>query len=293
MLRFSNLSYKTQRKLIIIAFSIIPVALLITFSYLPVLNMFGYSLTDWNGISKQKDFVGLENYKVFFTNPKYYSVFKVSLYYFVASFVQLGIALYFATLLSFNVKFKNFFKGVLFFPYLINGVAIGFIFLLFFRPDGTLDTLLRWLGLGDYIQLWLGNPDIINISLSGTSIWRYMGFNFIIFLGAISSIPRDLYEAAELDGANRWQQFTHIILPSIKQIIQLNLILSVSGSISVFEIPYIMTGGSNGSNTFVIQTVDLAFKYGKFGLASAMAVILLIIVVVVTLIQKKLVREEA
>ncbi|WP_028986174.1 carbohydrate ABC transporter permease [Thermicanus aegyptius] len=293
MLRFSNLSYKTQRKLIIIAFSIIPVALLITFSYLPVLNMFGYSLTDWNGISKQKDFVGLENYKVFFTNPKYYSVFKVSLYYFVASFVQLGLALYFATLLSFNVKFKNFFKGVLFFPYLINGVAIGFIFLLFFRPDGTLDTLLRWLGLGDYIQLWLGNPDIINISLSGTSIWRYMGFNFIIFLGAISSIPRDLYEAAELDGANRWQQFTHIILPSIKQIIQLNLILSVSGSISVFEIPYIMTGGSNGSNTFVIQTVDLAFKYGKFGLASAMAVILLIIVVVVTLIQKKLVREEA
>ncbi|CCQ96258.1 ABC-type sugar transport system, permease component [[Clostridium] ultunense Esp] len=269
MLRFSNLSYKTQRKLIIIAFSIIPVALLITFSYLPVLNMFGYSLTDWNGISKQKDFVGLENYKVFFTNPKYYSVFKVSLYYFVASFVQLGLALYFATLLSFNVKFKNFFKGVLFFPYLINGVAIGFIFLLFFRPDGTLDTLLRWLGLGDYIQLWLGNPDIINISLSGTSIWRYMGFNFIIFLGAISSIPRDLYEAAELDGANRWQQFTHIILPSIKQIIQLNLILSVSGSISVFEIPYIMTGGSNGSNTFVIQTVDLAFKYGKFGLASA------------------------
>lgn len=293
MLRFSNLSYKTQRKLIIIAFSIIPVALLIAFSYLPVLNMFYYSLTDWNGISKQKDFVGLENYKVFFTNPKYYSVFKVSLYYFVASFVQLGIALYFATLLSFNVKFKNFFKGVLFFPYLINGVAIGFIFLLFFRPDGTLDTLLRWLGLGDYIQLWLGNPDIINISLSGTSIWRYMGFNFIIFLGAISSIPRDLYEAAELDGANRWQQFTHIILPSIKQIIQLNLILSVSGSISVFEIPYIMTGGSNGSNTFVIQTVDLAFKYGKFGLASAMAVILLIIVVVVTLIQKKLVREEA
>jgi multiple sugar transport system permease protein len=190
------------------------------------------------------------------------------------------------------VRLKNFFKGVLFFPYLLNGVAIGFIFLFFFRPDGTLDTLLQTVGLGEYTQGWLLNPNIINISLSGASVWRYMGFNFIIFLGAISSIGKDVYEAADIDGANRWHQFRHIILPSIKNIVQLNLILAISGAISAFDIPYIMTGGSNGSNTFVIQTVNTAFKYNKLGLASAMAVVLLIIVIIVTLLQKLLIKED-
>ncbi|MUG22953.1 ABC transporter permease subunit [Paenibacillus macerans] len=287
-----NLSYKTQRKVIIFAFSLIPVVLLFTFAYLPVFNMFKYSFTDWNGYSKHYNYVGFENYKTIFTDGKYFSVFKVSLYYFGATFVQMALALYFATILSFKVRFKNFFKGVLFFPYLLNGVAIGFIFLFFFRPDGTLDTLMQTVGLGAYTQGWLKNPSIINISLAGASLWRYMGFNFIIFLGAISSIGSDIYEAAEIDGANRWHQFRHIILPSIMKILQLNLILAISGAISAFDIPYIMTGGSNGSNTFVIQTVTTAFKYNKLGLASAMAVVLLFIVIIVTLLQRLLIKEE-
>ncbi|TYP76756.1 carbohydrate ABC transporter permease [Paenibacillus methanolicus] len=288
----NNLSYKTQRKIIIFAFSLIPVALLFTFAYLPVFNMFKYSFTDWNGYSKSYDYVGFENYKTIFTDSKYFTVFKVSLYYFIGSFAQMAVALYFATVLSSNVRFKNFFKGVLFFPYLLNGVAIGFIFLFFFRPDGTLDTLMQSVGLGAYTQGWLLNPAIINISLAGASLWRYMGFNFIIFLGAISSIGKDVYEAAAIDGANRWHQFRHIILPSIKSIVQLNLILAISGAISAFDIPYIMTGGSNGSNTFVIQTVTTAFKYNKLGLASAMAVVLLFIVIIVTLLQRLFIKEE-
>ncbi|WP_226670383.1 carbohydrate ABC transporter permease [Metabacillus litoralis] len=291
MFKFSNLSYDAQRRFIIVLFSIVPVALLITFAYVPVMNMFYYSFTDWNGFS-EKELVGFENYVTIFTDPEYFSVFKVSLYYFAGTFVQMGLALYFATILSFNVRFKNFFKGVIFFPYLLNGVAIGFMFLFFFRPEGTLDTVLNAFGLGAIITHWLGNPDIINISLAGTSVWRYMGFNFIIFLGAISSISKEVYEAAEIDGANRWHQFRYIILPSIRRIIELNLILAISGALSAFEIPYIMTGGSNGSKTFVIQTVDIAFKYGKVGLGSAMAVVLLIIVVLVTVIQKKLFKER-
>ncbi|MDO7906806.1 sugar ABC transporter permease [Paenibacillus sp. JX-17] len=292
MLKFSNLSYKSQRKVIIAAFSLIPLVLLAVFAYLPVFNMFRYSFTDWNGYSKHMDYVGFDNYKKIFTDSEYFSVFKVSLYYFVGTFVQMGLALYFATILSFKVRFKNFFKGVLFFPYMLNGVAIGFIFLFFFRPDGTFDTLLNALGLSHYINLWLGNPDIINVSLAGASVWRYMGFNFIIFLGAISSIDRDIYEAADIDGANRWHQFRHIILPSIKRILQLNLILAISGAISAFDIPYIMVDGANGSKTFVIQTIDVAFKYSKLGLASAMAVVLLFIVIIVTLLQRLAVREE-
>ncbi|WP_425464252.1 carbohydrate ABC transporter permease [Paenibacillus zeisoli] len=286
------MSYKNQRKLIIIAFSLIPVVLLFTFAYLPVINMFKYSFTNWNGYSDHYKWVGFKNYKTIFTDPKYFTVFKVSLYYFVATFVQMGLALYFATILSFKVRAKNFFKGVLFFPSLLNGVAIGFIFLFFFKPDGTLDTILNFLGLSSLSQGWLLNPNIINVSLAGASIWRYMGFNFIIFLGAISSVGKDVYEASDIDGANKWHQFRHIIIPSIKRIVQLNLILGISGAISAFDIPYIMTGGSNGSNTFVIQTVDVAFKFSKLGLASAMAVVLLFIVVIVTILQNLLSKKE-
>lgn len=287
-----KLSQKNEKRILIISFTVIPVLLLLAFSYYPLVKMFQYSVTNWNGFSPNSEFVGLDNYKTVLTNPTYFSVFKTSLYYFIATFFQLGFALLFATILSFKVKFANFWKGILFFPYLLNGVAIGFIFLYFYKGGGTLDTLLSAIGLDSQIRLWLGDRAINNISLAFTSIWRYTGFNFLIFLGAIQSVNPEVYEAAEIDGANRWDEFRYIILPSIKNIIFLNIVLGVSGSLSVFDIPYIMTGGSNGTTTFVIQTINTAFKYNKVGLASAMAIILLFIVLVVTVIQRYTTREK-
>ena len=288
----SKLSKEWEKRILVFSFTIIPVLLLLVFSYYPLIKMIQYSLTDWNGYSQNSNFVGLDNYKTVLTNPNYFSVFKTSLFYFIATFFQLGIALLFATILSFKVKFANFWKGILFFPYLLNGVAIGFIFLYFYKGGGTLDTVLKAIGLGDQIRLWLGDRSINNISLAFTSVWRYTGFNFLVFLGAIQSINPEVYEAAEIDGANRWNQFRYIIIPSIRNIVFLNIILGVSGSLSVFDIPYIMTGGSNETSTFVIQTIDTAFKYNKVGLASAMAIILLFIVIVVSVIQKVVTSER-
>lgn len=273
-------------------FLAVPLALLITFTYIPVGNMIWYSFTSWDGLDKSKEVVGIDNFVKIFTDPRYWQVFVVSLYYFGASFLQMALALYFATLLSFKTRFRNMFKGILFFPYLINAVAIAFIFLFFFRPDGTLDAVLGFVGLGELSTQWLGNPDVVNYSLAGVAIWRYIGLNFVLFLGAIQSIPGELYEAAELDGANKWQQFRYIIAPGIKRIISLSFILAIAGSLSAFELPYIITGGTNGSMTFVIQTIQTAFVYRKVGLASAMAVILLLIVLLVTWLQRKLVPDE-
>jgi ABC-type sugar transport system permease subunit len=288
--RFSlaGLSYTTQKRIVIATFSIVPLLLLITFTYVPVINLFRFSLIKWNGYSRNKEWVGLANYIRVFADAEYFSVFKVSLYYFFATFIQIGLALYFSTVLSFKVKGKSFFKGVIFFPFLMNGVAIGFIFLYFYRPYGALDSLLAALGFEQWQQFWLRDPRLVNVSVAGTSIWRYIGFNFVVFLGAIQSISGEIYDAAAIDGANRWQVFRFIIFPSILRIIQLNLILSIRGAISVFEIPYIMLFGANGSETFVIQTVDTAFKFSKVGLASSMAVILLVIVVLVTFVQQRL-----
>ncbi|PSL52469.1 carbohydrate ABC transporter membrane protein 1 (CUT1 family) [Saccharothrix carnea] len=271
-------------------FLALPLLLLAVFTYIPVISMAWYSTTSWNGVSKRMPFVGVENYVEIFTRPQLFEVFLVSLYYVVAAFLQLAVALYFATLLSFRVRFGNLFKGLLFFPYLINGVAIAFVFLYFFRPDGTLDSLLEFVGLSGH--QWLGDPDTVNYSLAGVSVWRYTGLNFVLFLGAIQSIPSDLYEASDMDGATRWQQFRHIILPGIRPVVGLMSILALAGSLSVFEIPYIMTGGANGSRTFVIQTVDMAFRFDKVGLASAMAFVLLALVLLVTWVQRRLFPDD-
>ncbi|WP_419994674.1 carbohydrate ABC transporter permease [Streptomyces boninensis] len=268
-----------------------PLALLVTFTYVPVASLIDYSFTDWDGVSPARSYVGAENYTELFTDPDRFQVFLVSVYYLVASALQIVLALYFAVILSFSTRFRNLFKGILFFPYLINGVAIGFVFLYFFQDGGTLDSVLSLFGYeGD--RAWLGSPESANTSLAAVSVWRYMGLNFVLFLGAIQSIPGELYEAAELDGASKWQQFRHLIAPGIKPVISLSVILAVSGSLSVFEIPYIMTGGATDTQTFVIQTVKLAFQFNKTGLASASAIVLLALVLLVTWLQRRLVPDE-
>ena len=285
-------NYRLQRKIIVVLFTIVPVALLLVFSYLPLVKMIQYSFTNWDGISAHSKFVGLQNYKTVLTNPQYIQVFKVSLYYFAVAILQLAVAMLLAVVLSYKVKFPNLWKGLVFFPYLINGVAIGFIFLYFYKQQGTLDTILHFFGLDSWIKLWLGNRSTNNWSIAMTSLWRYTGYNFLWFFGAIQSVDPEIYEAADMDGANKWQQFKYIMFPAIREIFLVNVILSVSGCLSAFDTPYIMTNGANGTSTFVIQTINTAFKFNKLGLASAMAIVLLIIIIIVTVIQRLATREK-
>lgn len=288
----SRLSYKRQKTIVIALFLLIPMTLLFVFTYLPAITMFGYSFTDWNGYSPEKNFIGLANYKKILTDFSYFSILKNSLYYFFGGIIQLFIAFYFAVVINSKIRGKSVFKALFFFPYLINSVAISLMFIFFFQPDGVLDSVLNAIGLGGIINQWLGNEGIVNYSLAFTSIWRYLGYNFVILLGAIQSVPSDCIEAAEIDGAGEWAKARYIILPSIKRIVTLLMILNISGAISVFEIPYIMTGGANGSSTFLIETINTAFKYSDMGLASAMAIIVLIIVGVVTIISQRFGKES-
>lgn len=282
-----------QKWVIVILFLIIPIALLVVFTYLPLFDMVGYSFFKWNGTSKQKTWIGLNNYIEVFSRPEYLKVLKTSIYYFIGSIVQIILALFFATILNYKIKGRNFFKGVIFFPSLLNGVAIGLIFLLFYKGGGTLDSVLTMLGIPQQaLPLWLGDVALVNISLVFVSVWRYMGQNMVMFNGAIQSVNTELLEAASLDGANKWQQFWYIILPNIKTIVSLNLILAVKGAISVYEIPMIMTNGANQSATFVMKTLDTAFTSRKIGLASAMGVVLLVFIMIVTFIQKRFIEGK-
>lgn len=279
-----NIHY--SKTAVILAFIIIPLFLLFTFTYLPFGEMVTYSFYKMKYIG-ERTFVGLKNYKDLFTREDIFNSLKNSLYYMGGSVVQLVLALLLATLLSFKTKLGNLFKGIMFFPFLINGIAIGFIFKFFFTHGFVFDTVLSWLGFPkDNLPYWLKTQGLNNVSLVGTSVWRYLGQNMVLFIGAIMSVDAELYEAAELDGASKVQQFFHIILPSIKTIVTLNIILSVTGSLSAFEPPFVITKGANGTGTYFIIMDQVAHTSQKVGLASAMAVFLLVLIFIVTIIQK-------
>ena len=275
-----------QKVFVMVAFMIIPLVLLFLFTYLPFAEMFGFSFYNMKYIGARK-FVGFKNYLKVFQRDDCFGALKLSLYYMGGSIIQLGLALYLATVLSFKVKGGGIFKGFMFFPYLINGIAIGFIFKFFYTRGFVFDTVLQWCGFElDNLPYWLKDQSVNNISLVGTSVWRYFGQNMVLFIGAIMSVDSELYEAAMLDGANRFQQFKYIILPSIKTIIMLNVILSITGSLSAFEPPYVITSGANGTGTYFVVMHEIAHTQQKVGLASAMAIVLLMIIFVATILQK-------
>lgn len=279
-------SGKVSRRLCIVTFMLVPVLLLLVFTYFPFAKMIQFSFYDMKYIGERK-FVGLQNYIEVFTRKDCFQALKLSLYYIVASFIQLAIALYFASILSFKTKGGGVFKGLMFFPYLVCGIAVGFVFKFFYTRGFVLDTVLQWLGFQlDNLPYWLKDTRINNISVAATSVWRYMGQSMVMYIGAIMSVDASMYEAADIDGANSWQKFRYIILPSIKTIIVLNMILSITGSLSVFEPPYVITGGDFGTGSYFVIMHKLAHESQKVGLASAMAIVLLGLIMIATLIQK-------
>ena len=279
-------SRKGQQMLIILAFTIIPLILLLVFTYLPFAEMVKFSFYKMKYVGARK-FVGLDNYRAIFKRDDIIGALKLCLYYMAGALIQLAIALYLATILSMKVKCSNLFKGFMFFPYLINGIAIGFIFKFFYTRGFVFDTVLQWCGFQlDNLPYWLKDQSVNNWSLVGSSVWRYFGQNMVLFVGAIMSVDSEMYEAAELDGANKFQQFIHIILPSIKTIVTLNVILSITGSLSAFDPPYVITKGGGGTATYFVLMDKIAHTNQQVGLASAMAVVLLLIIFAATILQK-------
>ena len=271
-------SMRGQQLIVTLVFLFVPLVLLFMFTYLPFFKMVEFSFFKMKYIGR-RTFVGLQNYISVFTRKDCFHALSLSLYYMAGSVVQMALALLFATILSFKCKGSKFFRGALYFPCLICGISVGFIFKFFFTHGFVLDTLLSWVGFNvDKLPFWLRDESINNIVLVACSIWK--------FIGAVASVDPVLYEAAEIDGANAWHRFKDIILPSISTIVVLNLIISVSGALSAFEMPYVVTGGGFNTSTYFVVMDKIAHTDQKVGLASAMAVVLLLLIVIVTYAQK-------
>jgi raffinose/stachyose/melibiose transport system permease protein len=283
-------SYNKQKTIIIISFLMIPMILLGTFTYYPALKLIYYSFTNWDGYSPEKPWVGLSNYREVFSNPDIFKVFTHNFAYFAMGIVQNIIAIYFAVVLNSKLRGRNLFRILLFLPYIMNGVAVAFMFgYVFDTTNGSLNLLLNSLGLTGLGQTsWLGTEGLVNYSLASTGLWRFMGYNMVIYIASLQAIPQDIYEAAKIDGANSLQTLWRITLPNMKHVIQLNLFLTVTGALEVFDLPFVLTKGgpAGASQTYVQRVVETAFAFNNYGLASAMSVILIMIVVIVLVMQQ-------
>ena len=276
-----------QKILLIVTFSAVPLFLLALFTYVPFIKMIKFSFYDMS-YTKNKGYLGISNYLKVFSKSEYVDAMLLSLYYMAGAVVQLALALFFATLLTSGIKGGGLFKGILFFPFLVNGIAIGYIFKFFYTRGFVLDTVLQALGISlEKLPYWLRDQSINNWSLVFTSVWKYCGQNMVLFIGAIASIDPTLYEAATIDGANKWQQFKAIILPGIKTVFMLNLILSITGSLSAFEPAYVVGSmGANGTATFFIKIHQMAHVNNKVGMACAMAMVLMVLIILFTIAQR-------
>lgn len=272
-------------KLFIFIFLFIPLIHLLVFSYIPIITNIYLSFTSYNGVNPPK-WVGFRNYERLFTDPQYIKLFRNCLWYMLAAIPQLVFAFILAVFVNGKFKGINFFKGVLIVPYLLNGVIISTIFIIFFNNSGTLNSILRAIGLGGLAQQWLHNLRLVNPAIASISIWRYYGLNFLMFFGGLQAIPAELYEAAAMDGCTKFKEIRYISIPSIVHILFINVLLSISGSIQVFEIPYIMMNGANGTATPVIQIQQSAFAEGRVGFAAALSILVFIIVVIAISLQR-------
>ncbi|MDN4068926.1 sugar ABC transporter permease [Paenibacillus vini] len=287
---FRTMTYNRQKNIIIFTFLLIPVALLLLFTYYPAAKLVFFSFTDWDGYSPEKPWVGLDNYKEVFSNPDIFGVFTHNFAYFVMGLIQNVVAIYFAVVLNGRLRGRNGFRLLLFLPYIMNGVAVAFMFgYVFDTTQGSLNLFLNSIGLTKLGETsWLGTAGLVNYSLASTGLWRFMGYNMVIYIASLQAIPKDIYEASKIDGANAWQTFWRITLPNIKPVIQLNLFLTVTGALEVFDLPFVLTKGgpAGASQTYVQRVVETAFAFNNYGLASAMSIILLFFVIAVVGLQQ-------
>ncbi|TKJ94233.1 ABC transporter permease [Paenibacillus sp. CFBP13512] len=291
----SHISYPLQRKFILISFLLIPLALLALFTYYPAMRLVYLSFTSWDGISPVKEWLGLGNYIEIFTNPDLFGVFLHQIPYVLIGIIQNIVAIVFAVILNSKLRGRNFFRVMLFLPFIMNAVAVAFMFqYVFDTTNGSLNGLLGLVGLKSWQQSWLGNASLVNYALASIGFWRFMGYNMVIYLGALQSIPGDMYEAAKIDGASRFQMLWSLTIPNLTPIISLNMFLTLSGALAVFDLPFVLTKGgpAGASETFLFKTIETAFQFNNYGLASAMSVVLLLFTAIILLVQNLVINRK-
>jgi len=275
------------------------VGLLLIFLFLPVIFSFIMSFTNWNVYTFSNtsglDFIGLKNYISLFQDKVFWKAFR-NTFIFAGIGVPLTVivALFMAVFLNEEfVKIKAFFRTSYFIPVVTTLVAVAVIWRWLYNPEYG---LINWFfGLFNIPpQNWLSDTRLALPALILMSVWKNFGYNMIIFLAGLQSIPENLYDAAKIDGASRWEQFLYITLPSLRPTMIFVTVMSVIGYFQFFAEPYIMTKGGplNSTISVVLYMYNQGFKFFRFGYATSVAYVLFIVIFVFTMLQMKIKKLE-
>jgi len=273
----------------------LPALIIFTIFFIyPVASSFPLSLTKWNGISPNTEYVGLKNFIKIWSDIHFWQALRNTFKYAIlVTSIQniLGLAL----ALAVTGKIYRPVRVLFLVPPLLSSIALGVIWSYMYRPNGAINGLLTLAGLEQLKHAWLGEPETALYALVVTTVWKWTGMAMIIYLAAILAIPKDLQEAASIDGVNVWQRFHYLTFPLIAPAFTINIILSMIGSLKVFDIIFIMTQGGPGRATESLTTYIFSRAFGgnRFGYATAVAVVMFVIILVLSIFQMRyLTRRE-
>jgi ABC-type sugar transport system permease subunit len=263
----------------------------------PVISTVQASFFDWDGISPDRTFVGLQNYIDLFTRDRGFrsSIVNNVLWSFVVVGTLLVVGFMLAYVLSGPLRLRNLYRTAFFLPTAASLVVVAFVWRYIYSASvGPLNALLRDLGLEDFTRVWLADAQVTIFAVMGVAIWASLGLFLVVFLAAINSIPKELFESADIDGASEWQKVRHIAYPLTSTARRALLILGLILAVNEFGFVFFLSQGGpfHASEVMAYQIYNLSFIVNRTGYASALTVVLLIVSLAITVPQLLLLRRS-
>ncbi len=293
-----SLSLQRRRWLWGYAFIAIPLFFFLFVRIGPTIYAFWMSLHQWDPIALDRPFIGLENFRSMADDETFWkSLRNTWIYVGVGVPAGLIISLLIALGLQRMIRFTGFYRVLYFLPYITSLVAVGWVWRWMYMPNGLFNDILGWVGLGPY--KWLGSPDMAIYSIIATTVWHGLGFQVVIFLAGLESIPEDYLAAASVDGASGWQKFRDIVVPQLNPTLVFLIVTGVISNLQVFtQIRAMSSGGTGGpldsTISIVLYVYQEAFQSlpSKMGYASAMTVVLFLMILAITIFQLKVLQRD-
>ena len=268
------------------------------FILIPLVYEFVISLSRWDGFGPMK-FVGFRNYSRLFGDSEFYAALGHNVKYAIGTVVfKIVLSLGLALLLNGKFKGVTFFRTVIFIPVVMSFIVVGILWQWIFNPNfGLMNYLLGLFGLNDEMNpvQWLGSAHYALFALMIVDVWKWTGYHTVIFLAGLQGIPKDIYEAADVDGASRTRQLWHLTIPLLRSTMLLNVTIAAMGAFNVFDIVYIMTQGGPYKSTSTLLTMMYEKAFGAstdYGYGTAIAFALFVIIVIISAIHIRIVEKS-
>ncbi|WFA17651.1 sugar ABC transporter permease [Paenibacillus mucilaginosus] len=276
---------------------ILPSFLLYTlFVIVPTFSSIYLSFTSWDGVSDDIRYIGFDNFVEMWHSERVHNALKNTLILSVVLVILENITAIALAIVVDQVRwFRNLFRSVFYFPVLLSGIVMGFVWTIILNYNfGVLTQLLDTMGLGSLKIDWLGNPKYALLAIIITTVWKSSGYYMIIYLAGLQGIPAELHEAAAIDGANRWQQFRHITFPLLAGAMTVCVMLSMIASLKIFDQIAVMTDGGPGFATETLTYIVYKVGFGELrqGYGTALSLVLFLLILIVSLLQIRILRKR-